>query len=109
MQRAALHLISPNLPGSHAETDTQIEAHASIQAAVLLCTRGNRRDLAERLLAVAEDLHRPGSPKAVALERLTQNEPAATPRRTARKLAKASPGTRVRRKLIRRGGSLVKA
>lgn len=107
MQRAALHLISQDKPGSHAETDTHIEADASIQAAVRLCTRGNRRDLAERLLAIGAELHRPSSPKAVALERLTQDEPAATPSRTARKLAKVSPGTRVRRKLIKRGASLV--
>jgi len=107
MQRAALHLISQDKPGSHAETDTQINAHASIQAAVRLCTRGNRRDLAERLLAIAADLHRPGSPKAVALDRFTHDEPAATPSRTARKLCKLSPGKRVRRKLIQRGASLV--
>jgi len=107
MQRAALHLISQDRPGSADETDTQIDADYHIQAAVRLCTRGNRRDLAEQLLAIGAELHRPGSAKAVALERLTHDEPAATPSRTARKLAKASPGTRVRRKLVRRGATLV--
>lgn len=110
MQRAALHLISQDKPGSHAETDTHIDADYHIEAAVRLCARGNRRDLAERLLAIGAELHRPGSPKALALERLTHDEPAATPSRTARvarKLAKAAPGTRVRRKLVRRGASLV--
>jgi len=106
MQRAALYLIPENGHGSHAETDTQIDAHFHIQAAVALCTRGNRRDLAERLLAIAADLHRPGSVKAVVLERLTHEEPAVAISRTARKLAKPSPGKRVRAKLIRRGASL---
>ncbi len=108
MQRAALHLIPANTVGGFIEAETQLDAHDHIQAAVLLCTRGNRRDLAEKLLAIASDLHRPGSPVAVALESLAHDAPAVMSNRRRRKLnGKASPGMRARAKLIRSGASLV--
>jgi len=104
MQRAALHLIPENSSGGFVEAETQMDAHDHIQAAVLLCTRGNRRDLAEKLLTIAADLHRPGGPLAAALEALNEDPRPALSKRRRRKLAATiSPGKSAVAKLVRRG------
>lgn len=104
MQRAALHLIPENTAGGFVEAETQLDAHDHIQAAILLCARGNRHDLAEKLLAIAADLHRPGGALAIALDNRAKNEPASLSRRSRRKLAaQGSPGKRARAKLVQHG------
>ena len=88
-QRAALHLIPAHSPGGICEAEAQMDAHDLVRAAVILCTRGNRRDLGERLLAIANEL-REG----------TRPDDTPTPRR---KLPQASPGKRARAQLVKSG------
>lgn len=89
-QRAALHLIPQQaVPGGILEAEAQMDAHDLVRAAVILCTRGNRRDLGERLLAIANEL-REGA----------RAESAPAPRR---KLPQAAQGKRERAKLAKAG------
>lgn len=89
-QRAALHLIPEQaVPGGILEAEAQMDAHDLVRAAVILCTRGNRRDLGERLLAIANELRHPAG-----------LEPVPAPRR---KLASTAPGKRERAKMAKAG------
>lgn len=103
MQRAALHLIPKHTPGGIAEAEAQCDAHDLIRAAVVLCARGNQRDLGERLLVIAAELRSPG---AIVLEARPSERQAlpAVPARKRRKIASsASPGKRARAKMAKRG------
>lgn len=88
-QRAALHLVPQHAQGGILEAEAQMDAHDLVRAAVMLCTRGNRRDLGERLLAIANELRHP-----------TDLAPIAAP---GRKLASTTPGKRERTKLAKAG------
>lgn len=89
VQQAALHLVPQEAPGGILEAEAQMDAHDLIRAAIILCTRGNRRDLGERLLAIANEL-REGA----------RAESAPAPRR---KLPQAAQGKRERATLAKAG------
>lgn len=89
-QRAALHLIPQQaVPGGILEAEAQMDAYDLVRAAVILCTRGNRRDLGERLLAIANELREGARAKCVPAPR--------------RKLPLAAQGKRERAKLAKAG------
>lgn len=90
LQQAALHLVpEQTTPGGILEAEAQMDAHDLVRAAVILCTRGNRRDLGKRLLAIANELRYPAGV-----------EPVTAPRR---KLASTAPGKRERAKMAKAG------
>lgn len=108
MQRASLALIPQHAPGIVA-LEAQRDADHLIQAAIVLCSRGGRVDLAKRLLAVSAELRTPGSDLAKALETLAADTaeprkapvPAKAPRRKL--ITKGSPGRRARALMAKRG------
>jgi len=100
-RRAALHLIPREAPGSGAEAEAQVEASDLVRTAIIMCVRGNRPDLAERLLEVAATLPNPG-----AGQRAKTAETVA-PQKARRKLAKPSPGYRARKAARDRGAATI--
>lgn len=90
LQQAALHLVpEQTTPGGILEAEAQMDAHDLVRAAVILCTRGNRRDLGKRLLAIANELRYP-----------TGLDPIPA---TRRKLPQATQGKRERNRLKKAG------
>lgn len=86
-QRAALHLIPPVAERGILEAEAQMDAHDLVRAAIVLCTRGNRVDLGERLLAIANELRGESAPLPVGQRRKAHGGTSRA--RERRRLAKA--------------------
>lgn len=100
VKRGALHLIEPVAAGSVAEREAREDTAYHLERAIILASRGNRIDLAGRLVAVLDDLRRSATAAPEA--------PLPVADKPRRKLAaKRSPGQRAKAKLAKRGAAIV--
>lgn len=98
VKRAAAFLLPPH-PKGIAQDEAAMQAHGLVEAAIALCVRAGRDDLAFRLQEIGFDLRGLPAREAVAAP---DAEPSA-PKKPRRKLPQAAQGKRERAKLAKAG------